>query len=111
MRIQLELEDFRFCSTSGDLGNERWLVLELAGKKFYVRRNLDQFDQHRKDAKEAIDRMLIEHMQVMVETLLYDGAARCPDGEIQMRCASGELWRFHYERSCGCKVEEVSTAK
>jgi 20S proteasome alpha/beta subunit len=83
-------------------------MLELAGKKFFVRRVIHQYDQHRKDAMEAIDKLLVDHMQLMLESILLTGAASVPDGEIVMRCASGELWRYHYEHRCGCKVEEAA---
>ena len=112
MRITLELEDTRFISTSGELGDTRWLVVELAGKKFYVQRRIDnEFTYNRRDTRDAIDRLLIEHMQLTLETLLYNGAVTHPDGEVQTRCATGELWRYHYERRCGCKVQGMDPNK
>jgi hypothetical protein len=108
MKITLELEDTRFVSTSGELGDTRWLIVELAGKKFYVTRKIEnEFIYNRRDTRNAIDKLLVESMQLMLEALLYNGAVAQPDGEVQTRCATGELWRYHYERKCRCGKEAI----
>lgn len=104
MRIKLELEDFRFVTTADEFGAQRWLVIEIAGQKFYVQRLSSQFPEmyRNKITEEAVDRVLIEHMQVMLESMLLKAAAECPDGEVKVRCPSDYGWSAHYDGKCMC---------
>ena len=104
MRIKLELEDFRFETTADEFGTRRWLVIEIAGRKFFVQRLSSPIPEmyRNKNMEAEVDRLLIEHMQVMFESMLLKAASECPDGEVQVRCPSDYGWSAHYDGKCMC---------
>lgn len=119
LRIQLELDDYQFTTTTDNFPiglygptERRWLMVMVGGKKFYTQRTVEpDWMYKQRDHRAEIDKVLIETMQVMLESILLNAAAKTPDGVIETRCPSGELWRFHYEARCGCKtLAEIENA-
>jgi hypothetical protein len=104
MKITLEVEDVRFATTTeGSMGSIRWLIVKIADKHFHVRRELNDYGWERERYRNEIDHMLVETMQLMLETVFLKSAASLPNGVIETKCPSGELWRFHYAAKCGCE--------
>jgi hypothetical protein len=103
MRIKLELDEFRFATTSGEFGTQRWLLVRVGGKDFYMQRSYEGWMPRNKDRDDAIDRMLIEKMQVYLEAMLLHGAAQMQEGkEIELTCKTGFNWPTHYDHKCLC---------
>lgn len=116
MKITLELDDYRFTTTHDNFPiglygptERRWLMVMVGGKQFVAQRQVEQDRvMYRRD---EIDKALIETMQLMLESILLNAAAKVPDGAIETKCPSGELWRFHYEARCRCKaLAEIKNA-
>jgi hypothetical protein len=106
MRVKLELEDFEFVTASIEtLGRYRWLLVKLGDKQFHVHRAIDEFRWQRQGFREEVDRTLIESMELMLESVLLKGTDTLPDGAIEVRCPTGQLWRYHYGGNCGCKPQ------
>jgi hypothetical protein len=107
MKITLEIEDCMFTSTASEFGNERWLVVKIAGRQFFVRRKSDSYELYygaRNRLMEEVDRVLVDEMQLMIETILLKAAAEVPEGAIDVRCPTGDIFRYHYEKRCKCAV-------
>jgi hypothetical protein len=91
MRIQLEIDDFRFFTASiGDGRRHRWLCVELGGKKFWVQRELDIFPWDRKDWAAEIDKLLLDKMAYMIEKAISKSISMLPDGDIDSICKEPE---------------------
>lgn len=83
MRIKLDLEDVRFYTTREDTGEIRWMVVTLNGKSFYVQRRIDPYLAFKTPGREnAMDRLLVEHMEHILEGVFYAGVAATPDGPL-----------------------------
>ena len=82
MKIQLELEDFRFATTNWERGDIRWLLIKIGGKQFSVRREIeagfDWGDEQQRNAQ--IDKYLIQEMQIMLAQILRNACAAIPEG-------------------------------
>jgi hypothetical protein len=84
IRIKLELErdEFKFATTTWEGGSIRWLVVNIDGKPFAVRREMVNYEFYRdsKGWSEAVDRLLIDQMEIMIANILKDKAHAIPDG-------------------------------
>ena len=116
MRIQLELEDFQFATTRGTDPSffpeeRRWLVLRLAGKTYHVQVLVTQPEHLRpRGMLDLVDRVLVKHMEHMLEYLLLRGAAECPEGAIAERCPAEDSWKKHFDGKCQCNKVEAEVA-
>lgn len=79
MRIKLELEDFRFATTYGQM-DVRWLVVRVGGKPFSVCRELEPRFIRSDASTEWLDRHLIKKMEIMLGQILTDACAAIPPG-------------------------------
>lgn len=84
MRVKLELEqdEFKFATTTWEGESTRWLVVNIDGKPFCVRREMTncEFYRNSKEWSEAVDLLLVEQMEVMIAKILKDKAHAIPDG-------------------------------
>ena len=82
MRIKLELDDFKFATTSWEFGDLRWLIIDFKGKKFSVHRSIESgFIWGDRDAHlQPIDRHLIDEMGAILEQILTDAILAIPAG-------------------------------
>lgn len=84
MRVKLELQgdEFKFATTTWEGGIIRWLVINIDGKPFTVRREMVNYEFYR-DSKawaEAVDCELVQQMEIMIANILKDKAHAIPDG-------------------------------
>lgn len=80
MKIQLELEDFQFTTTNDNFtGENRWLLVKIGKRKFYVRRNVPLMSMsHGK--QEWVDRFLVNQMETMLRKVFMDACESVPEG-------------------------------
>ena len=82
MKIKLELDDFRFCTTRDiTIGEIRWLVVRIDGKPFAVSRVMNPKVFRSKEEDEFFDRSLIELMEMMLRKVFVDACAAVPVGK------------------------------
>jgi len=81
MKIQLELEDFRFATTKGaTIGDVRWLLVDVEGKPFTVYITMSPRPFRSPEQSEYYDRLLIEKMELMLRMVFVDACAAIPPG-------------------------------
>jgi hypothetical protein len=79
MKIQLELEDFRFVTTRDSFtGENRWLLVKISQREFFVKRNTSLGQS--KQEEEWVDRFLVEKMEFMLRKVFVDACAATPLG-------------------------------
>lgn len=109
MKITLEVEDVRFDTIAGEYGTMRTLQTRIAGKQFFVSKQIHDWHNWRQERLQAeFDKALVEMMELMIESILLNAAAAAvPNRVIETRCPGRELWRFHYKGECSCKAPVV----
>ena len=81
MKIQLELDDFRFTTMRSELGETRVLLVTIEGKPFAVyKQKNDEYRWPDPKRDEAFDRLLIQIMERMLRKVFVDACAAIPDG-------------------------------
>lgn len=107
MKIKLELEDFKFATTSGPYGDARWLMIKLAGRPFTVIREMQPIGFRGIHYEEEVDKVLVASMEASLEGMLLNAADLFPaNGKLELRCPSDEPWRAHYDKRCNCGARQ-----
>ncbi len=80
MKIQLELEDFRFVTTRDSFtGENRWLLVKIGQREFFVKRNTSLGQS--KQEEEWVDRFLAEKMELMLTKVFLESCAAFKEGQ------------------------------
>ena len=86
--VVLETFDYKFITTDSQFGRIRWLVADVGGRKFHVRREFDGYVAvpppfaRKEEFEKQADELLILQMQYMISKALIKGIDLVPDGEI-----------------------------
>lgn len=89
MKIVLERgfehSDYQFATTTWQHGNIRWLVVNIGGKQFHVRREFTDDSvlygsQYREKFMEYVDELLVKQMEHMLTKIFENACGAVPEG-------------------------------